>query len=225
MEESIKLVKLDLMIVKKYWKEMVMTGLILAVSIGLSMPLLLNMILFLVSNTLLSYPFIIQEKDNMDKFYSIIAVTKLDIVRSKYLSALLYMLVISVCLIPINVFVQGSIKGGNSMLTILLLLSMGVLLYSVVAAIQIPCYFKWGYTKSKIITIVLPMAIGVGIPIMVVGVAKLMGESVLINIVEYMIGVFSTHCSTIILGCLILAVVCLISSYFVSKSVYVTHQH
>lgn len=225
MAESIKLVKLDLMIIKKYWKEMVMTGLILSVSIGINMPFLLNIILFLVSNTLLSYPFIIQEKDKMDKFYSIIAVSKLDIVRSKYLSALFYMLVISICLIPVNLLGQHSIKGENSTLIILLLSSMGVLLYSVVAAIQLPCYFKWGYTKSKVITIILPMVIGLGIPMIVVGVDKLMGEHVLINRVEYMIGFLSTHCSTIILGCLILAIVCLVSSYFVSKRVYVAHQH
>ena len=83
MAESIKLVKLDFMIIKQYWKEIVMSGLMLTIILGSTMPLILNVVLFLVANTLLSYPFIVQEKDKMDKFYSIIAVSKVDILKSK----------------------------------------------------------------------------------------------------------------------------------------------
>ena len=83
MTESIKLVKLDFMIIKQYWKEIVMSGLMLTIILGSTMPLVLNVVIFLVANTLLSYPFIVQEKDKMDKFYSIIAVSKEDILKSR----------------------------------------------------------------------------------------------------------------------------------------------
>ena len=45
MAESIKLVKLDFMIIKQYWKEIVMSGLMLTIIIGSTMPLVLNVVI------------------------------------------------------------------------------------------------------------------------------------------------------------------------------------
>lgn len=222
MTESIKLVKLDFMIIKQYWKEIVMSGLMLTIILGSTMPLVLNVVLFLVANTLLSYPFIVQEKDKMDKFYSIIAVSKVDILKSKYLSTLVYMMMIVIFLIPLNLFIKYGIKEEVTTETILLWASIGVLLYGFVAAIQIPCYFKWGYTKSKMITVIFPVAIGFGTPIVVIGGSKLLGEDVFKNLLGDIGSFLNTHHSAIILGCLTVGIICFTISYYISKRIYIS---
>ena len=221
MTESIKLMKLDVMMTKYYWKEMLVALLILTISIGINMPIILNVILFLCANTMLSYPFIIQEKDRMDKFYSTLAVSKLDILRSKYLSALFYMVVIIIVLIPLNLIIYYGMKVEASFQVILLLTSIGMLCYSGVAAIQLPCYFKWGYTKSKLITVALPMAIGAGVPVIVIGGAKFLGKENMIELGGSMVQFFVRHNSAIVLGILVLAVICLGISYQISRKIYI----
>lgn len=220
MTESIKLIRIDFMMIKNYWKEMLFATVILMVALLPNMPLALNIIVFIAGNTLLSYPFMIQEKDRMDKFYSIIAVSKTDIVRSKYLTVIFYIILFSTLLIPFNVMLYYIMKIDLSVLSSLFLISIGILLYSVVASIQLPCYFKWGYTKSKVIMIVLPMAIGFGVPIIVIGGAKLIGEDELLYLVSTMGGVLQTYSSMIICVVLVLAGVCLGVSYYISNRIY-----
>ncbi|MBU3810062.1 MAG: ABC-2 transporter permease [Candidatus Niameybacter stercoravium] len=94
-------------------------------------------------------------------------------------------MMIVIFLIPLNLFIQYGIKEEVTTETILLLASIGVLLYGGVVAIQIPCYFKWGYTKSKMITAILPVVIGLGTPIVVIGGSKLLGEDVFRNLLGY----------------------------------------
>ncbi|MEG0712889.1 MAG: ABC-2 transporter permease, partial [Niameybacter sp.] len=208
MTESIKLMKLDLMMTKKYWKEMLFAGAIISVSILPNVPILLNIIMFMFANTLLGYPFMIQEKDKMDKFYSIIAVTKKEIVRSKYLLTLFYMVIIGTALILINLILYYVVKVEVDLRGALLLIGMGMLLYSGVAALQLPCYFKWGYSKSRMITAILPILVGVGVPGVVLGGAKLLGKEQLLDIGRNMARFISNQYNVLLIGMVIGIILC-----------------
>lgn len=223
MQECIKLLKLDWMLIKQYRKELVMFILMLTIIIGSTLPLMLNIIVFLLINNLISYPFIIEEKDKMDKFYSMIAVSREDILKNKYLSILIYVLMILIILIPINIIIQSSkpaITGEN----IILYASLGVLLSTFIASIQIPCYLKWGYSRSKMITMVLPILIGFGIPLIVVGGSKLVGRKIFKNILENGMYMLNNYYELIVLGCLLLSIICYIVSYLVSRKIYIRNK-
>ena len=222
MQECIKLFKLDWMLIKQYRKEVVMFILMLTIIIGSTLPFMLNIIIFLLINNLISYPFIIEEKDKMDKFYSMIAVNREDILKSKYLSILIYILIILLILIPINIIIQSS-KPAIIITreTILLYASIGVLLSTFIASIQIPCYLKWGYSQSKMITMILPIAIGFGIPIIVVGGSKLIGREILKNVLEDGMYMLNHHYDFVVLVCLLVSIICYVVSYLVSRKIYI----
>ena len=220
MTESIKLMRLNLMMTKYYWKDILLAVIIFTIALLPNIPLVLNIVLFIAANTLLSYPFMIEEKDKMDKFYSIIAVTKKDIIKSKYLMAIFYMLMISVFLIPFNLMLYYVMKVKLSFLGVLLLISIGMFLYSVVSAIQLPCYFKWGYARTKIITIVLPFLIGLGVPIVVVTGRLLVGKEMMFHIGEIITGFLMNHYSLLIGSIGVGVILSFYLSYKISKKIY-----
>ena len=122
MTESIKLIKLDLMITKNYLKEIVFAGIILTIAILPNIPLALNIVLFIMGNTLLGYPFMIAEKDRLDKFYSIIAITKEEFIRGKYFMAIMYIMLMGLVLVPLNLMMYYVMKVEmNFFITIFLI--------------------------------------------------------------------------------------------------------
>ena len=123
-------------------------------------------------------------------------------------------------LVPINIILQLS-QSAITREAILLYASIGVLLSTFIASIQIPCYLKWGYSQSKMITMILPIAIGFGIPIIVVGGSKLIGREILKNVLEDGMHMLNNHYDIVILGCLLVSITCYIVSYLVSRRIYI----
>ena len=220
MTESIKLVKFDLMITKNYWKEMIFAGIILTIAILPNLPLALNIVLFMMGNALLGYPFMIAQKDRLDKFYSIIAITKEDFVKSKYLMAFMYMMATLLVLVPLNLIMYYIMKVEMNFFITIFLISIGIFLYSVVAAIQIPCYLKWGYAKAKIITTILPILIGLGVPIVVITGNKLIGKEKMIMVGNVIIEILSQNLSLIVFLFMGIIILSYYISYRISRKVY-----
>ena len=220
MIESIKLIKLDLMITKNYLKELVFAGIILTIAILPNIPLALNIVLFIMGNTLLGYPFMIAEKDRLDKFYSIIAITKEEFIRGKYFMAIMYIMLMGLVLVPLNLMMYYVMKVEMNFFITIFLISIGILLYSIVAAIQIPCYFKWGYAKTKIITAILPFLIGLGVPIVVITGSKLIGEEKMLKLGKVSMTIASQNLGLICIGILVIIILGFSISYRISRKVY-----
>jgi len=111
------------------------------------------------------YPFIVGEKSNMDALYVTLAVGKKTVVLGRYLFTLLFnicfvlaaSLVSMLVVLAYTAFGQGSpaaVSGGVLLVMPLLFMAM--------QAIQLPLYFKLGYTKAKFVSMVPFFALMVG---------------------------------------------------------------
>jgi hypothetical protein len=106
----------------------------------------------------ISYPFAIGEKNNLDALYVTLSVNQKTVVLGRYLFAFfLNLCAISFSLVfaMLGVFgarLAGSFQngGGDSLAFILAMPAMLLLIQSV----QLPIYFKFGYSKAKFISIV-----------------------------------------------------------------------
>ncbi|MDR3270831.1 MAG: ABC-2 transporter permease [Peptococcaceae bacterium] len=120
---------------------------------------------FMLGTLFISYPFAIGEKSNMDALYTTLSVHRRTVVLGRYLFTFL----LNICAIVFsfvfatfgvfgarlaNVFQNGS---GDSFTIILVLSALLVLIQT----IQLPIFFKLGYTKAKFMS-VLPFAIFMG---------------------------------------------------------------
>jgi ABC-2 type transport system permease protein len=106
----------------------------------------------------ISYPFAIGEKSNLDALYVTLSVNRKTIVLGRYLFSFL----LNLCAIAFSsVFAILGIlgarfadlsqnQGGNSHALILAITALMILIQSV----QLPIFFKYGYTKAKFISIV-----------------------------------------------------------------------
>lgn len=158
--------RLDYMTVKPYFKAV---NLLIYGAIALFLSLTSGTITsgvgvgIMLCTLFLSYPFVVGEKHNMDALYITLSVSRNAVVAGRYLFTLL----LNVCLI-LGTFVlssAGFIVTGFLGLTD----NVGVLsrndgflvlaaLMLVVQAVQLPIYFKLGYTRAKFISIV-PLAV------------------------------------------------------------------
>jgi hypothetical protein len=114
---------------------------------------------FMLGALFISYPFAIGDKSNMDALYTTLSINRKTVVFGRYL----FVLLLNFCCIVFSFIfttfgVLGSKiagifqgEGGDASLPIILALS-GVLV--LVQAIQLPIFFKLGYTKAKFMSIV-----------------------------------------------------------------------
>jgi len=105
----------------------------------------------------LSYPFVIGEKSNMDALYSTLSINRKTVVLGRYLFAIaincctiLFFLTFSIAgmlVTRISSFESGS---GEIIWTIFFL----AVLVLVIQALQLPLYFKLGYSKAKFVSMI-----------------------------------------------------------------------
>ncbi len=93
--------------------------------------------------------FAIQEKNNLDRLYGSVSVSLKDIVLGRYvyvflnyLTAFLVIIVLHSCF---TLFQNKALKFNDIMLGF----SLSFLVFSAITGIQMPLFFKMGYTKAK----------------------------------------------------------------------------
>jgi len=132
-----------------------------------------------------SYPFAIGEKSALDTLYATLPVNKKQLVAGRYLFFVLLNLaaLVFACLLS---FVLLTVLGKEfDLLTNIISALVCFVLFSVVGAIQMPIYFRFGYTKAKFLTYIPLMAF----PAATIIVSSLVGENnpipVLINAITW----------------------------------------
>ena len=113
----------------------------------------------------LGYPFALGEKSNMDALYTTLSVGRGTVVLGRYLFMLLFNLcciIAAVVIATITLFVAGqldfSANGLETMIAVVLLAAI----FAVIQLVQLPVFFKYGYTKAKLLTFMPFVAIMVG---------------------------------------------------------------
>lgn len=150
MKEMIKLVNLEYMLIKPYWKAVLLT-LLVPVAFVFANRSLITSVSFAMCLMAMSsnYTFSVIEKNNMDRFYVILPVNKMKMVISKYcfiafvgVFTLLFSLIVHcIVLAVINVPLQRT-EMFIAVLT-------GLLMYVVYISFQIPGYYKYGAIKGR----------------------------------------------------------------------------
>lgn len=150
---------LDFRLIKPYMKSMLLYVVLgIAMGIGFKSSSILATFFIVSLMLVMSYPFAISEKSDLDILYATLSLNKKSVVIGRYLFALcltvLFFVLSFVGSIVLNTILGIEFNAGESIATLCLL--SGV--FMLILAFQYPIYFKYGYTKARFITLV-PMFI------------------------------------------------------------------
>ena len=219
MADSIKMMKLDWLSLKRYIKQMVFSLAIITLVFLTSDTTLLNVVYFVVVSMLMTYPFMIEEQHGMVRFYAMIATSKKERVRARYLEALIGIGVVTGMIAVVNMIKSLISQAPIDKGLFITLWGVGVICYAVVISIGFPCCFKWGYGASKIILMVLPIGIGFGIPA-IAYICKFFVPESAFRAVEAQVEVFLTaNTGAVPLAALFFCVISFFISYCISKKI------
>lgn len=98
--------------------------------------------------------FVIQEKNNLNRLYGSVSVELKDIVLGRYIFAFSNYVISLVTVIAFSLIVSLFRDMFIDVSNILLGFSLSLLIYSIIIGIQMPLFFKLGYTKAKIWAVV-----------------------------------------------------------------------
>jgi len=211
MTKVIKFAKLDLLTVKPYltWK-VALLFLAVCAMVGYGtgdMAVIVGMCM-IYGVIFSSYPFSVGERSALDTLYATLPVSKKKIVAGRYLFSIcltLTALVLS-CLIS---FIMMQVLGKNFDLLITFTSALVCfVLFSLIEAIQMPIFFKFGYTKAKFLTYIPLMAF----PLSTAIVSTLIGKNKLMPLVtDAMAWIEANMALTTVLSVVLWAVIMLLS--------------
>jgi hypothetical protein len=160
----IDFVRLDFITVKPYFtvKNLVIyaaCALLLAVTSGnVASAIGVGMML---GTLFVGYPFALGEKCNIDTLYSTLALDRGSVVSGRYVFTLMVNLcavVFSAGLSTVGLFVAGVFKSAGALGTDAFWSTLALsVVFIVVQAIQLPIYFRLGYTRARFVSL-LPFA-------------------------------------------------------------------
>lgn len=175
MEKVCKFAKLDLFMVKPYLKKYML--LLFAVSIPVIITskniYMMSFIAMFYGVIMVSYPFALSEKNNIENFYGTLSLKKRNIVNGRYIFTLGTMIFFTILSYIIMIVGNVILRQGLEYSELLFVLVTGFFMSLILVSLQLPTYFKLGYTKGKIFTYVPFFVIAIGVPLL----GSLMGES------------------------------------------------
>ena len=151
MSNILKSTKLDIALVKPYFKTICFTLLLPIVFTAINRSLLTGVsfaMCFIAMTT--GYTFSIAEKNNMERLFGILPVRKSELVIGRYVFVLamgLISLIISLIAQPLVLKVLGETVGVFDIVTAAI---AGVFLFALYTVFQIPGYYKYGSIKGRV---------------------------------------------------------------------------
>ncbi len=151
MSNFLKSTKLDIALVKPYFKIICFTLLLPIVFTAINRSLLTGVsfaMCFIAMTT--GYTFSIAEKNNMERLFGILPVRKSELVIGRYVFVLamgLISLIISLIAQPLVLKVLGETVGVFDIVTAAI---AGVFLFALYTVFQIPGYYKYGSIKGRV---------------------------------------------------------------------------
>ena len=164
MKKALRFLKLDFITVKPYitWKNLF---LILAVPVLLMFftDAGVGMLFFLMGYGALfvSYPFAVGEQNGIDALYVTLNVRRKEVVLGRYLFALCTD--VFTCAVGIACMAAVSVLKGIDLdwRTVFPVSCAALVFFSLVQAVQLPLFFRFGYAKSKILSMLPFLAVPV----------------------------------------------------------------
>lgn len=163
-----KFTKLDIFMVKPYLKKYLLILLAISIPIIISTKNVYMMAFMSIfyGVMMVSYPFALSEKNNINNFYGTLSVNKRSIVKGRYIFSLFIMIMFTA--IGLAAMLLGSVilKINVDFYEIIFILSTGMFIGILLLSIQIPVFFKLGYTKGKLFTYLPFIALAIAVPLM-----------------------------------------------------------
>lgn len=223
MDKIKSFIKLDYITIKPYLsvKNLLIFGCIMVfltamsgnVASGLSVGMMLGTIY-------LGYPFALGEKSNMDALYTILSVERKTVVAGRFAFIFLFnicSIIAALVIATITLFIVGQLdifaNGVETLIAIIMIAS----LFAVIQLFQLPVFFKYGYTKAKLLTFMPFVALMVGYFLISGFAGQLLGDLELV----LSIGNFLVHNQLVIIA-LIILFLCVLTfiSYRISIRAY-----
>lgn len=216
MSNILKAIKLDFYIVKSVYRRAVLTYLISILFGFIAQPMIPIFIIMVFSVFFSGMIFSLYEKNHLNKLYGILPLGKSDVVIGRYLYAFFFGIVQAVLAGIIAYAISFVTNKATDNFTLTAALSLSFLYYCFSIGIAFPVYFKYGFSKAYVFTMVPIYLIFIG------GIFISKKTSALDNL-KQLIQYFSTHQGMILafgigLGLILLFISCLLSCLIYKKS-------
>ena len=152
MSKAISFVKLDFITVKPYMTLKNLAILVIAMAVMASTDggtASTAGFIMVLGALYVSYPFAVAEKNDLDALYCTLSLSRKQVVRGRYLFALAIDLLFALLAVILSAAVSLVMGVETDILQLLIAVLVMLLIYGLVQAIQLPIFFKMGYTKAK----------------------------------------------------------------------------
>ncbi len=155
MNNVLKMLSLDISLIKPYSKSLLVVF-IAPLIIILSTQDIVSGFIFCMSIMAMTsnYTFSIAEKNDLNRLYGLLPVTRKDIVGGRYLFSALAGLIAAIFGSIMNIAFFILTKKPFNMEEVIASVSVGLTMYMLFTAVQLPAYFKFGAIKGKFISFI-----------------------------------------------------------------------
>ncbi len=216
MNKLISFVKLDILTIKPYLtiKNLIILSVAAAVMSMTGSSSAMSMVM-VFSAVYVSYPFAVGESNSIDMLYSILSINRNTVVSGRYIFALIVDIVGALLGLFLSFTFSIIFKNDFVLMENLLYILIFFIMFSLTQAVQIPLFFKLGYTKAKLYAnlplLTWPLAV-----VLIAGLLNNPDSSISINIITFIYN----NVTLLIIGLAIVYVCCILFSYKLSLKYY-----
>ncbi len=155
MNKVLKMLTLDFSLIKPYSKSLLIAFLAPLVVLYTTKDFVSGLVVCMSILAMTSnYTFSVAEKNDLNRLYGLIPVTKKDIVNGRYLFTALTGVFAVICVTILNTLIMTVSKISFSIEDLIVALSVGLGIYMFFTAIQLPGFFKFGAIKGRFISFI-----------------------------------------------------------------------
>jgi len=163
-----------------------------------------------------TYPFILGEKNNIDVLYTTLPIRRKTVVLGRYLFALIIDMATGLFTLAFSLVVLSVMQTDFSVVESVAAMLVIFTVFSIMQAIQLPIYFKLGYTKAKFLAY-LPFVV---LPLAVFAASNLFADFISIQQLEAAFDWFAAHVLLMALAGVVMWIGIQALSYRISLSFY-----
>lgn len=155
MNKTLSFVRLDFITIKPYLTvKNLLLFFVVALILNINAESSASTISFLMvyAAIFISFPFAVGEKNGIDALYAVLSIKRRTVVLGRYLFALIIDVCAGLMAFVLSFLVMFVMQKGFNTQEVLITMLVTLLICSLIQAIQLPIFFKLGYTKAKFIT-------------------------------------------------------------------------
>ena len=155
MNNVLKMLTLDFSLIRPYSKSLLIVFLAPLIILYSTQDFVSGLVICMSIMAMTSnYAFSVAEKNDLNRLYGLIPVTKKDIVNGRYLFTALAGIFAAILMTVLNTLIMSVAKISFSIEDLIVALSVGLGIYMFFTAIQLPGFFKFGAIKGRFISFI-----------------------------------------------------------------------